>query len=239
MPYLSRNDIERIAADVIRDYRKLPALQGQELERISPQLLIQMLGLTVEYWQLSLDGSLLGVTSCRKAIAPIYVDGEPDYLPIDEKTLLIDSSLNTVRANIGRRNFTLTHEACHQILFMLYPQEYRQSAKLFYYSTRTRPFDNWEEWRANALTAAVLMPADIVRRNMRKCGIGEKIIRLNRWFAGLEYEAFCNVAATMRVSREALAIRMQQLGLLERNELANPLKGAAITMDDDELTLFS
>ena len=239
MPYLSRNDIERIAAGIIRDYRKLPALQGKEPERISPQLLIQMLGLTVEYWQLSRDGSLLGVTSCRKAIAPVYVDGELDFLPIDGKTLLIDSSMNTIQANIGRRNFTLTHEACHQILFMLYPQEYQKSTKLFFYSPNTRPSDYWEEWRANALSAAVLMPADIVHSNMRKYGLGEKLVRLNRWFAGREYEAFCKMAAAMQVSKEALAIRMQQLGLLERNELADPLKDTLITMDDDELMLFS
>lgn len=219
MPYLSRNDIERIAAGIIRDYRKLPALQGKEPERISPQLLIRMLGLTVEYWQLSRD--------------------ELDFLPIDGKTLLIDSSLNTALANTGRRNFTLTHEACHQILFMLYPQEYQKSTKLFFYSTMTRPSDNWEEWRANALTAAVLMPADIVRSNMRKYGLGEKLIRLNRWFASLEYEAFCKMADAMQVSKEALAIRLQQLGLLERNELADPLKDTIITMDDDEMKLFS
>ena len=239
MPYLSRKDIERIAAGIIRDYRKLPALQGKEPERISPQLLIRMLGLTVEYWQLSRDGSLLGVTSCRKAITPVYINDELDFLPIDGKTLLIDSSLNTALANIGRRNFTLTHEACHQILFMLYPQEYQKSTKLFFYSTTTRPSDSWEEWRANALTAAVLMPADIVRSNMRKYGLGEKLIRLNRWFASLEYEAFCKMADAMQVSKEALAIRLQQLGLLERNELADPLKDTIITMDDDEMKLFS
>ena len=47
------------------------------------------------------------------------------------------------------------------------------------------------------------------------------------------------MTAVMQVSKTALAIRMQQLGLLEQNELANPLKGASIVMDDAEMLLLS
>ena len=63
MPYLSWNDIERIANDVVRDYKRLYVPERRMCYNIDPDLLAQMLGLRIEYGFLSDDGSVDGLTS--------------------------------------------------------------------------------------------------------------------------------------------------------------------------------
>ena len=64
MVRLSRNDIEQIAERILIQYRKLPEVQKNKLYRIEPELLLtKVLGLNIEYQHLSIDGSILGLTS--------------------------------------------------------------------------------------------------------------------------------------------------------------------------------
>ena len=48
---------------------------------------------------------------------------------LDGKTILIESDLMKEGANIGRRNYTVSHESCHHILKMLFPHDYGAQAK--------------------------------------------------------------------------------------------------------------
>lgn len=243
MPYLSNEKIEQIAEKVIRTYRSLPQIQGREIRRIDPLLLIDFLGLTVDYQRLSLNGILAGATSSGPDCMIVYDENDDiDLYLLDGKTILIDSALNEPKANLGQRNFALTHEFCHHVLFSLYPKAYRIKEggnRVLFYTIPSRKPASREELITNRLASAVLMPESLVRSNMLRYGLGCKLKKLNRCFAAAEYEAFSQMAAVMQVSKTALAIRMQQLGLLEQNELANPLKGASIVMDDAEMLLLS
>ena len=57
---------------------------------------------------------------------------------------------------------------------------------------------------------------------MERHGLGERIRLLNRVFAPREYECFVNMADALGVSKTALAIRLDQLGLIDRNDFHNP-----------------
>ena len=51
------------------------------------------------------------------------------------------------------------------------------------------------------------------------CGLGEKMKVLSRKYSENNYIRFCDMANLLGTSRSALSFRMEQLGLLERNEL--------------------
>lgn len=236
--YLSRYDIELIANRVIIAYKKIPALCGQQIKKIQPELLIRdLLGLTMEYHVLSPHGSILGLTACCETDVSIFDNPDyPEYYHLDGRTLLIDKRLLSDQANIGRRHFTQVHEACHQIYKMLFPEQYMNivASRQIHYCTRRQNIQDWEEWRTDALTSAILMPYDMVRSNMTDFGLGNCVHRLNRVFAPTEYGRFCEMARYMGVSKQALSIRLQQLGILEINDLKNPYKMVDIFPDEEE-----
>ena len=240
MPYLSREKIEGIAARVVDAYRRLNSQAGAE-KRICPEILAQkLLGLKVEYRTLSRNGSILGMTAFENVGVRVYEDNSPGYYFLDGHTILLESSLAGEKANPGRRNFTLMHETCHQIFRMLFPAEYMPPAQCrkvccctsSMYGYRIKPI-NWEEWRVNTLTAAILMPKDLLMEQMQMAGLGEKIRLLNRVFAPREYKAFTSVAEALGVSKSALAIRMKQLCLLERDDLKDPYALVRVECDQE------
>lgn len=239
--YLSRNDIERIAQRVIAAYQRLPAVRKGPDGVVSPALLIHdLLGLSVEYHTLSPNGSILGLTACGEVWVTVYDNpAHPEYCPLDGKTLLIDKHLTEEGANQGRYHFTLVHEGSHQIYKMLFPKAYANSvaARKIHYCTAHRALgrSDWEEWRTDALTSAILMPLDMVRSNMSRFGLGEKLRLLNRVFAPEEYARFCKMADYMGVSKQALAIRLKQLGLLDRDNLQDSYALVNVFPEDGEV----
>lgn len=81
--------------------------------------------------------------------------------------MLLDSSFiapGNVRKLCGKRRFTLAHECAHQILFQLETDEQKEACRKLYaerraYSLRDlKSNEDWNEWQANALGAAILMP---------------------------------------------------------------------------------
>ena len=80
------------------------------------------------------------------------------------------------------------------------------------------------------MAAALLLPPDAISDAMFLFGLGDKMKVLSRKYAQNHYVRFCDMAEFLQVSRTALAYRMEQLGLLERNllvEEAKKRRGAA------------
>lgn len=240
MPYLSREKIEGIAARVVDAYWRLNSQAGAE-KRICPEILAQkLLGLKVEYRTLSRNGSILGMTAFENVGVRVYEDNSPGYYFLDGHTILLESSLAGEKANPGRRNFTLMHETCHQIFRMLFPAEYMPPAQCrkvccytsSMYGYRIKPI-NWEEWRVNTLAASILMPKDLLIEQMHTAGLGNNLRLLNKIFAPKEYEKFAAVAEAMGVSKSALAIRMKQLHLLDRDDLKDPYALVRVVCDEE------
>ena len=230
MIMLSRKDLEDIAERVVTSYKNLPEIKRKKMYRIDPELLItKVLGLKLDYQHLSTDGSILGLTSYEEVGVEVldYADEDLFYI-LDGKTVLIEEDLHNDATQIGRCNFTSMHEAGHQILKMLFPNEYgvkKQVTKVHYHkynSERNKPISDWEEWQANTLAAAILMPRDLVEYSMFLFGLGKKIKCLNRIADIKTYEKFSAMADFLGVSKSALTIRMKQLNLLEKEYLDNP-----------------
>lgn len=232
MVRLSRNDIEQIAEMILVQYRKLPEVQKKKMYRVDPELLLtKVLGLNIEYGHLSIDGSILGLTSFEEVEVEVldYTDMET-FVSLDGKTVIIEEDLHNDSTQIGRFNFTLMHEGSHQIFNRLFPNEYgckKSNASPVHYHTynseKNKPIKDWEEWQANTLAAAILLPKDLIEYGMFLFGLGKKIKCLNRITNFETYQKFSALADFLGASKSALAIRMKQLNLLEKEYLDNPL----------------
>ena len=229
MKILSRRDLDSIGASVFEKYKHLPQFYGKHLFRVDPELLCTtLLGLRLDYQHLSLDGTILGLTSFEEFGIEVYEnDGSEALYFLDGKTVLIESNLKKEAAAKGRCNFTIVHEASHQILKMIYPQDYgtKSAEKTYFYKRDERqkhPIKNWEEWQANTLASAILLPEELIIQAMLCAGINGKIKLLNRVYAPEVYRQVAIMADFLGCSIKALAIRMKRLKLLEKEYLDDP-----------------
>lgn len=106
---LSRNDIEQIGERVVTSYRKLPEFNGKTIYSITPSVLIEkVLKIKMEYHHLSLDGSVLGVTTSYSDIGYRVFDikDEEQYFFFDGKTVLIERDIKHDIALQGRRHYS-------------------------------------------------------------------------------------------------------------------------------------
>jgi Zn-dependent peptidase ImmA (M78 family) len=221
--YLSRNDIEDLAARVIHSYRTLPRFAGQTVSQIDPQILAcELCGLTLAHCRLSRSGGTLGLTAFGE-IGVMVFDGQwhPILYELDGKTILVESALRDDPAQRGRYHFTVMHEAAHQILSRVFlsPERAIQRRVIYY---RGGPVQDWSEWQADGLASALLMPPDIVRSALAQFGLPDGIEMLNRVFRPQTYERFCEMSDYLGVSKQALAIRLKRLGWLKKDYLRNP-----------------
>lgn len=123
MLWLSRKDIEHISRRLLRDYlRKVP----QKIDHIDPaDFAEKMCGLQFTFADISEAHDAIGLTATSGVIITIpQRDGTRLDYELDGKTAFIDQSL-VAENQIGRLNFTMMHEAAHQLFWMLYPEEYK------------------------------------------------------------------------------------------------------------------
>ena len=238
MKHLSRFDIEAIADKYVQAYMALPDVRNTQIYRIDPELLLErVLGLNVEYQHLSYDGSILGMTSFTEMGVQVFEDDDNEaFFFLDGKTVLVEKDLNFDSKLKGRKNFTLMHEGSHQIFKMLFPNDYgitEKSAGVHYYKAtadteKSRIITDWEEWQANTLAAAILLPRCLIEKGMFLFGLGDKIECLNKIYYPAVYERYAALSDFLGCSKKALAIRMKQLGLLHKDYLDNPFDYLAV-----------
>ena len=224
MAYLSREDIEKIAEDIISRYKQQYLPEHYMCYMVDIAELAEMLGFRIEYVHITKDGSILGQTSSGRIWTEIYDDDmNKMFFELDGSTILIDKRLQNSSKTIGRRNFTIAHEIAHQIINRRYPKMYNRQNRIFCdyrRSNRSRQkIVDWYEWQADTLAAALLLPLDSLRDSMFMFGLGEKMKMLSRKYSENRYNDFCDMAEYLQVSRTALSYRMEQLGLLEHNRL--------------------
>ena len=223
MPYLKKSTMEQIAERVLDAYWLLPQAAKDTATRVIPELLAQeIVGLSIEYWHLSPDMTILGQTSCQPGYVRV-ADGQGHLRSVfmTGSKILIEQELKDDPTQFGRHNYTVMHETCHQIFKILFPQSYLQN--MVHFCRSTNQTGDWEEWRTNYLASAILMPKSLIILNMEAVGLGTTMPRLNRIFNNADYNRFCEVTDRLGVSKTALSIRMEELGILKENYLKDPL----------------
>ena len=70
---------------------------------------------------------------------------------------------------------------------------------------------------------------------MERVGLNGQIQLLNKIYAPKEYALFCTMADNLGVSKTALSIRLDQMGLISRNDFRNPYALVDVYPDDEEV----
>ena len=73
---------------------------------------------------------------------------------------------------------------------------------------------DYDEYMANQLAAAILMPSNCVNIVFTKAFGTNRVERIHSILDKVNFQKFCAIAALFRVSKEALAIRLQKKGML-------------------------
>ena len=235
MAYLSRAELDRFAEQILQDFIRLEYPKGHLCYNVDPTKLAHFYGYSIEYVTITREGSILGQTSVDKMWAPIVDDEGNDILfYLDGKTILIDKRLTNDPKCNGRRNFTIAHELAHQFINRAYPEVYDPQCRILCDYRRSmkshKEITDWREWQADALAAALLLPKEAVEEAMFVFGLGSRIKVLSKKYSEYKYDRFCEMAEFLQVSKTALAYRLEQLGLLERNYMfqeAQHRKGVA------------
>lgn len=219
---LSYEQIENIATTVIQDYR---LVTGIMIEATAiDQLASQYLGLTVTFEDLSDDGSLCGLTVYSDTRLQLSTNGISKTINLKKNQVVLDSSFikpGQVRTLCGKRRFTLAHEAAHQILFALESNEEKAkyakpyATRLLHTARELKTAEDWNEWQANALGAALLMPKESVVSFMNSIRRQKRLISYSGYFNCIDnqiIELFCD---SFGVSKSAASIRLKHLGYLD------------------------
>ena len=239
---LSQKNIEEIAAAVTRDFNEFyfgcSSEDTRRMARGTPidQFAKEYLGMIVSFARLSSDGSICGLTAYADTEYITEEMGVKRVIPLRKNQILMDASFiqpGQVYKLCGKRRFTLAHECAHQILFQMESETVRSSCTQKYsartaYSLRDlKTREDWNEWQANVLGAAILMPQKEIDLAMWYFAGGKKLINYEGVFAYRDKLSLTMLCQQLAVSKSAAVIRLRQLGYIEDRpyqEYSDPLE---------------
>lgn len=225
---LYKRDFDNIALMIMKEY--LPGSVDKIGEVDINYLIKECLFLNVRSKNIAADKSVLGLIAFEDAKVPCYdLSYRPIELDLSAGDILIDMSLSGNR-NIPRRRFTLAHEASHWILHRSYhsPTNQKYEFRKPYLKTHSKDLErrftgfktenDEEEWQANSLAAALLMPKipfmEYALNEIQRI-YGEETDYLIDDQSEDYVIAVENIAGMFNVSRQAAEIRLEQLDLLQ------------------------
>ena len=214
MVYLTNDEINNMANKVIQRYRVYIGVEW-ELFKVEPIKLAEMLGLDVKFVDFGDDSGILGFTGFNEMCITLADANQSDItLELSNRTLVINEALK--RGCEGRLNFTIAHEIAHHIIDIVcganYSIKFRQ---LPHFEKPGNRFSlDYDEYMANQLAAALLMPDGFVDIVFYKLFEVDRIERIHSILDKFLFKKFCAMAALFGVSKPALAIRLQKKGLL-------------------------
>ena len=200
--YFSISTLECIARNVLTQYKGSYLNQSPQAVPIE-RIIEGVFGLNIDYMRLTIAGDELGRMIYDDGYTTRYHPEKDDYelVKVTAGTILIEALLLKESKQYGRYRFTLAHELAH---WVLHKQLYTGTG----IAAATYKADNCHydsvEWQANHLAKAILMPIGQVKRG----------------FYGLKIQSetderiISRLANVFEVSKQAMEIRMKELGLV-------------------------
>jgi len=222
---LSRRDLDWIAEDILRRFDQPGNSQfpRTDVDRLAEQYL----QLSVRYRQLSQDRSLLGVTAYDDIELELRMGDAVEILQLDADSVLLEKKFlqqytpqREKQRNAVQRRFTLAHECAHQILFRMESADIQQNMKNQYSQRKVydcydlKAKEDWNEWQANTLGAALLMPSQLIEKYFDRYQQGTPLFCYGGKYPRREQLALSHLTGFFGVSQTALEIRLKSLGFL-------------------------
>jgi len=199
-------------------YYALFGISKNDPAPINPeQFANSVLGLNLKMLPLCSDGHILGLTVFQRcSFTATLEDGTKLVEVFMPRDIVIDSALAADRCT-GCRNFTIAHEAAHQILADLFPNDYGKAVKcrghIAYRERNGKP--SWEEWQADTLAAELLMPTFLINAEIERVALTLPNGILYKSVSDPNYEKILEMARRIGVSWSAIRIRLQQMQVIK------------------------
>jgi len=229
--YYNDEALETIARKVISKYD--PSLLYKPSPIPVEGIMEKVYGLNLEFQYIRKNGRILGETIFEDAEIPIYEYGNGGgykLILVKAGTVIIDASLLHERSSNGRLRFTCAHELAHWVIDRKYFMQLGETANLSYDSTNTdfaEKFIDYDimhhktecdniivekfvrssntsdaiERQANRMASRILMP---------KCTLKPAFYQVRDNTS----QAVSYLAALYGVSKHAMQIRLEEMGLL-------------------------
>lgn len=233
MYILKKTDFDEIADMVLKEY--MPNVLQYPKQTDVEYLAEECFYLEIKHDNITPNGAVLGMIAFADTeFNTVGMDYEERTIKLEEGTMLIDMSL-IGRENLARKRFTEAHEISHWVCHRSYHSpthgqyEFRRNTSS-YVACRTENIEqykkrvqsekteeDWEEWQADSLAAALLMPKDTFQiafsEAMRNNGIWRGYL-----IAGVDNDKARKVIEELMhvfgVSFRAAQIRMMHLGMI-------------------------
>ena len=202
MTYHSHNDftLENIARRIILQYD--PDLLRNPAPIPVDAIMEKVYGLTLVFHHIRNNGRILGETVFEDAMIPIYERKNREgykLIPVKAGTVIIDSSLLNCQ-NDGQFYYTCGHELVHWVIDKKYFTELGETAAMTKVA-RSSELDRRIERQADRMTSYLLMPKGTIKMAFYR----------NRQ----EKDVVAVLAELFNVSRQAMKIRLTEMGLLQ------------------------
>ncbi len=232
MYILKKSDFDTIGELVLSEYmpRALDYPKPIDIDYLAQECFY----LDVKHEVIVPDGVILGMMAFADTEFHTVDDyAEPRTIFLEEGTMLVDMSLIGEK-NRPRERFTIAHETSHWICHRSYHSptnqqyDFRRNRNLIacrtdcieQYKRKQKTFTNeyWEEWQADSLAAALLMPRktflEACRSVLRTYGVKKDYLPsdYDKYVAG---KIIGELARTFDVSYRAAQIRMITLGVIQ------------------------
>ena len=227
VPIIRKDDMDSLATTFLQTY--CPEALRQPMPLPVEDIAELQMGLDIDYINITDDGSTLGMMIFSDGVTEIYDKDTGRYVrqKVTRGTMFVESDLDD---NRGRERFTIAHEMVHwdkhQLRFTTLSYHDKALAKACRCPKekvlRAKTPDEWLEWQADNLAAAILMPAKMFGLKAKELKskyhgrIGVKINDLMwRGFSPSMITEFIisDLAQTFQVSNQAAQIRCNTLQL--------------------------
>ncbi len=215
---LNKKQIEERAIDFLEKYSPSSLVTPAKVDL---ELILEEMGLTIDYQKMDLDNTILGLTAFNNGMLNVYSDDDTLYpINVAKGTIIINKNLASYERLQGRFQYTLGHETGHWVLHqkLFYIDENQQTLfddmdnveKNLICSKRDERFLlrksfktdlDWIEWQADYFSSCVIMPREIFKKEY------ERLIE-----SGLsDVGAVKQLANIFEVSKIACAIRINNI----------------------------
>lgn len=232
MQYYNREELENMADEINRKYYPV------RLEKMLPfdfyDYMENILHLDVEWKYISPNMKILGLIFFEDGEFYVWPKGtfsksdKPHKVFFKKGTVVINQNIID-KKQLERERFVGNHESMHWVKDINFFSKIDNSI-LQICNKDSFANTNWSEWmspvdiverQTNYLNAAVLMPRDVIVKEflklIRYTFVPTKPIELTKWM----YGAIAKIAKAYGVNFNPVKYRLQDLGILEREERYN------------------
>ncbi len=172
------------------------------------------------------DRDRIGFTSDGKRPLRILKNGKVKEIVYPRNTIVLDKYLLYPNEDNHRR-FVLSHEVGHILAGRINPDSpacfhhFNDRERTKYTLDDMKERYSMNEWQANIIGAALLMPRFVMINTLKRFNGGRRLpVYGENIFHPREKVILCKMANALQVSYTALVIRLRDLGMLNRHNLS-------------------